>query len=151
MRWLVLLLVVSVGCHDGAGETRTATDVEARLFAPCCWTQTLDVHPSPIADELRAEITTRIAQGEPARTVEDDLAARYGERIRAVPREVSSASLGVPFVVALVLALGLLGVMARRLMRRSAATAEATPPAAPDDAAAQARADRLDDELLELD
>lgn len=60
--------------------------VESRLVAPCCWTQTLDVHDSPLAVELRREIAARLRAGERPDAIEDDLAGRYGARIRAVPR-----------------------------------------------------------------
>ena len=63
-----------------------ARELEGRLIAPCCWTQTLDIHDSPIADQLRAEIAQRLHAGESAQAIEDDLAARYGDKIRAVPR-----------------------------------------------------------------
>jgi cytochrome c-type biogenesis protein CcmH/NrfF len=35
---------------------------------------------------LRAEIEHRVAAGEPSDAIEDDLARRYGEAVRAVPR-----------------------------------------------------------------
>jgi len=57
-----------------------------RVLAPCCWTQTLDVHESELADQLRNEIVARLATGERGSAIEDDLARRFGERVRAVPR-----------------------------------------------------------------
>jgi cytochrome c-type biogenesis protein CcmH len=60
--------------------------LEGRLRAPCCDLQTLDVHESPIAVELRAEIHRRLAGGESAEAIENDLVERYGESIRAAPK-----------------------------------------------------------------
>jgi cytochrome c-type biogenesis protein CcmH len=77
-----LLLMAATAAADGGA----ARELEGRLIAPCCWTQTLDIHDSPIADQLRTEIKQRLGAGEPAAKIEDDLAARYGEKIRAVPR-----------------------------------------------------------------
>jgi cytochrome c-type biogenesis protein CcmH len=71
---------------DAPTSSAAARELAGRLIAPCCWTQTLDIHDSPIADQLRAEITQRLRAGEPAAKIEDDLAARYGEKVRAVPR-----------------------------------------------------------------
>jgi cytochrome c-type biogenesis protein CcmH len=71
---------------DDAARVPGARELEGKLIAPCCWTQTLDIHDSPIAEQLRAEISQRLKRGEQAATIEDDLAARYGEKIRAVPR-----------------------------------------------------------------
>jgi len=70
-----------------SAEYASPRAVYERLLAPCCWNQTLDIHDSPIATELRVEIEQRLARGEEARKVEDDLAKRFGERIRAVPRD----------------------------------------------------------------
>lgn len=65
-----------------------ATRLEQRLLAPCCWDtskQTLDVHDSPVATELKREIRRRLKSGENPDAIEADLVVRYGEKIRAVP------------------------------------------------------------------
>jgi cytochrome c-type biogenesis protein CcmH len=102
-------------------RSAAARDLEGRLIAPCCWTQTLDIHDSPIADQLRTEIATRLRAGEPAAKIEDDLAARYGEKIRAVPRG-EDPRVALPIIVGAamsvaVLWLGWLGVMWLRRAR----------------------------------
>jgi cytochrome c-type biogenesis protein CcmH len=79
-------LTNSTAADDDTARVPGARELEGKLIAPCCWTQTLDIHDSPIAEQLRAEISQRLKRGEPAATIEDDLAARYGEKIRAVPR-----------------------------------------------------------------
>lgn len=91
--WLVLAASLlcsasleSRAAADESSHVPGARELEGKLIAPCCWTQTLDIHDSPIADQLRAEISQRLHRGERAATIEDDLAARYGEKIRAVPR-----------------------------------------------------------------
>ncbi|WP_437971852.1 cytochrome c-type biogenesis protein CcmH [Sorangium sp. So ce260] len=121
----------------------------ARLLAPCCWDQTLDVHESEVARDLRREIRARLRRGEAAGAIEQDLVARYGDRVRAAP---SSGTLGK---VALGLMLGIaatfLGVFALlRSWRRGAAQA------APSNVAITAGVrdeydERLDDELRERD
>jgi cytochrome c-type biogenesis protein CcmH/NrfF len=63
-----------------------ASELEQRLLAPCCWAQTLDVHESDLSTALRIEIRARLSSGEHPLAIEDGLAARFGERIRAVPR-----------------------------------------------------------------
>jgi cytochrome c-type biogenesis protein CcmH len=69
--------------------------LEARLLAPCCWTQTLDTHESEVAHSLRAEIRKRLAAGDNPDAIENDIVARYGERIRAVPKGGSLTGMGV--------------------------------------------------------
>ncbi len=75
-----------VSCAPSSVAPASAVELESRLYAPCCDTQTLDIHESEIADALRKEIATRMARGESAEHIEDDLVARYGEKIVAVPR-----------------------------------------------------------------
>jgi cytochrome c-type biogenesis protein CcmH len=129
------------------GHVEGASWLEARLRAPCCWTQTLDVHGSEIATELRREIRARLSAGETREAILDDMVRRHGDRILAVPR--GSAVGGV--------ALGLLGVVAAggaglglllvRWRRRSAGAPERAASAGqPRDALD----DRIDRELEEL-
>ena len=65
-----------------------AARLEGRLLAPCCWDasrQTIDVHGSPIANELRREIRHRLKAGENPEAIEADLVRRYTTKILAVP------------------------------------------------------------------
>jgi cytochrome c-type biogenesis protein CcmH len=106
-----------------------ASEIEQRLFAPCCWTQTLDVHDSALSSELRLDIRARLTRGESARTIEDALAARFGERIRAVPRD-GDARVLAPMVVGALMALSLLSLFAviRRGQRRGQTGPLSQPP-----------------------
>lgn len=128
-----------------------ARELEGRLIAPCCWTQTLDIHDSPIAEELRGEVGKRLKAGEPAAQIEDDLAARYGERIRAVPRG-EDPRVALPVIVGGSMALAVvwlawigLGWLKRN---RSAAIAPATPSTRSE--SREAYDEQLDDELKHL-
>src|SRR5882724_2572150 len=93
--------------------------LEGRLIAPCCWTQTLDIHESPLATELRAEIHERLGRGESDELIEGDLVARYGERIRAIPkgRDPRAVISMASAAAMLVSAIGLLWLV-RRWTRR---------------------------------
>jgi cytochrome c-type biogenesis protein CcmH len=130
------------------GEAR----LEARLIAPCCWTQTLDVHGSPIAAELRGEIRSRLIAGEPPDTIEESIVARYGERIRAVPRgqEVGGHIPQVIGVLMLLMA-AMVAVVLRRWLRAAAARAPAALTVPSDAPARDAYDARLDEELRALD
>lgn len=117
------------------------------MLAPCCWLQTLDVHASPLASELRAEIHQRLAAGEGLETVETDLVARYGEAVRAIPRGTDPRpALGLGSLLLMMVAGALLfGLFARRV--RTARRARARPEPIVVDRALDAYEHRLDEEL----
>lgn len=125
-----------------------ATALETRLFAPCCWTQTLDVHESELSSSLRAEIRQRLRAGEAADSIEESLVARYGERIRAVQKggDTRGAVPAVAGVAALFGAAGLFSWMRRRTRR---GPAEPAPEAA--SPADKEYDEILDDELRRMD
>jgi len=129
-RWLgwmlpfVLALVAFLPDVARADERDQERVLEGRLLAPCCWVQTLDVHESPLAGELRSEVHARLHAGEAVSVVEADLVARYGERIRAVPagsdprRGIGLASAGLVVVTGALL----LWLFVRRVRRGRATT-----------------------------
>lgn len=136
--------------HEGA-----AKQLEGRLLAPCCYLQTLDVHESESARDLRDEIVARVAAGESAEAIEGSFVERYGERVRAVPKG-STARGGITLVLGGLAALSLIGlVFAVRKWasggtspeRRLATRANTTPEASYDATLDQ----RLDDELRDLE
>src|SRR5258706_11185221 len=91
-----------------------AARLEGRIMAPCCWMQTIDIHGSEVAYDLRHEIRHRLKQGESPEAIEASLVERYGPKILAVP---PSSQLGN---VALLLAamFGGGGIGALLLLRR---------------------------------
>lgn len=92
-----------------------AAELEGRLLAPCCWNGTLDIHGSPLASSLRAEILRRLTAGESVVVIEADLVARHGERIRAIPYPGFLGPLGKGLLAVAALAfLGVLGFGRRR-------------------------------------
>lgn len=94
-------------------------EVYDRLIAPCCWNQTLDIHDSELATKLRVEIAERLQQGELPTAIEDDMAARFGERIRAVPRARDPRqTMALSMVGAMVMSLLGLLLLARRWLKR---------------------------------
>lgn len=92
---LVAKLCVAKPQTDSQSLVEGESTLQSRLLAPCCWTQTLDVHESDTARGLRAEIHRRMSAGEKASAIENDLAGRHGERIRAVPQGRSLTTLGL--------------------------------------------------------
>lgn len=130
------------------GYVPGAAALEGRIMAPCCWVQTIDIHGSEIASELRVEIRKRLRAGETADAIQASLVERYGPRILAVPPGSPLKS------VATLLALGLVGagagalMMLKRWRGRTLALAGPAPKKLGNDAQLEAR---LDDELRALD
>lgn len=104
-----------------APSSAEATWLQGRLVAPCCWNQTLDIHDSELARDLRLEVRVRLAAGEAAGAIEDDFAARFGDRVRAVPRGKDPRTM-VPIAVGIGLLLSAAGIV--MLLRRWLATGE---------------------------
>ena len=150
--WLAAVATPAAADQTTEATAATAHQLETRLIAPCCWRETLDIHQSPIADELRREIRQRLTAGESAEQVEAALVSRYGTKLRAnLPQ-----SLGyLLFAFFLIGGLTLLAGLGVRLSRKSSATAEAPTNSAPEDRAQVPIADRerqkyedkLDDDL----
>ena len=95
-----------------------ARALEGRIIAPCCWTQTIDVHASEIAQELRHEIRQRLRAGESTDAIEADFVARYGERIRSVQPDSPLGTIATVALVSAFLAGGLLFFFASKWRKR---------------------------------
>ncbi|MDZ7268186.1 MAG: cytochrome c-type biogenesis protein CcmH [candidate division KSB1 bacterium] len=115
-----------------AGDSlRTVADAEVRqiagkLMAPCCWSQTADVHQSEAADQIQAQIRMALQRGQTEQQIIAGFVAVYGERILATP-----AATGFNLMVWIlpIIALPLGGWILWRYLRHVQPLA-ATPPAA---------------------
>lgn len=125
-------------------STRVDADALARRFiAPCCYNESLASHDSPLAHQLRDELRARVARGESSDAITEDLVARYGERVLAIPSGIEGTAFGVLSAIALAgVALGL------AQKRRSRAIV--LPPPAPAPTSTELDA-RLEKALAELD
>lgn len=146
-----LALVAVVG--PASAEPTSAKYVEGRLLAPCCYQQTLDIHESELATALRVEIDGRVARGESATAIEEDMVARYGERVRAVPKgaEPRGAITLVGGLAVLASFLGLLGLVRRWSRRASKESLEPAPTRASSRTTDVALDQRIDADLRALD
>jgi cytochrome c-type biogenesis protein CcmH len=130
-----------------------AARLEGRLLAPCCWDasrQTLDIHGSPIANELRSEIRRRLKAGETPDAVEADLVRRYTTKILAVPEGNPLPRMGTFLTVGLLGA----GALALRMVlrwRKRAPGAVGPVPAPASGIAHDDWDDRIDQELEDDD
>lgn len=60
--------------------------VARQLMAPCCWSETADVHNSSAAQEVKAQIREALQGGFSEKQILDGMVAAYGERILAKPK-----------------------------------------------------------------
>jgi len=142
---------------DGSGYVPGAAALEGQIMAPCCWTQTIDIHGSAIADQLKREVRKRLRAGESADSIKADLVRRYGKRILAVPPDSPLKSVAIFMSLAMGLAgigaVGLLVHWRRRGGEKSRADSGSDDPGDPDepeDADADELDARIDDELDRL-
>jgi cytochrome c-type biogenesis protein CcmH len=129
-----------------------AAALEGRIIAPCCWTQTIDIHGSDIATELRHEIRRRLKAGESAQSIQADLVNRYGERILAVPPGNPLKDVGIWLSIAFGIAGVGAGLMVFAWRRRAEAAKVRSASKKGGDKGDKPRRDRLDDQIdAELD
>lgn len=79
--WLVMLLTAA---PNGAQKDRIRR-IEGELMAPCCYSQTIDVHDSEIARQMRGEVTAMVLAGKSQQEILDYYKTEYGESILAIP------------------------------------------------------------------
>jgi cytochrome c-type biogenesis protein CcmH len=144
----LLALVLLLGLTAAAEPARTTLpDVEDEVMCVECGTA-LNVSSSPVADQERAFIRERIAEGMTKEEIKDALVGEYGADVLAVPSGggFDLTAWLVPVGLA-VLALGGVLVLYRRWSRAPAPTA----PAAVDSELDPRDARRLDAELRAFD
>ncbi len=59
--------------------------IAKKLMAPCCWSETADIHQSQAAEEVRAQIRSALARGYTEKQILQAFEQAYGERILARP------------------------------------------------------------------
>ncbi len=154
----------AIAAAEPSGAVVVATETRApgeaallgRLVAPCCWTQTLDVHGGAAPDRFRAEIHARLLAGETPRSIEDDFVARFGKAVLAEPRDSPLPLVALGLAGVAVLAGAWAAMSLRRWVRRGRRDEGASPTAAlPGPAVASGAGDawdeRLDDELRAME
>lgn len=145
------LLFLTFALGLGASPARSdieqqARALEARLIAPCCFTQQVSLHHSAAAEEVRVDVRRRLTMGETPEQILDAYLERYGKRVLAEPpAEGFDRVLYVLPPAALVLTMVLLGAVVRRYTAKNLG----------DESAAGAVDERysrdLDDQLRDLD
>ena len=78
--------------------------LEHAVLAPCCYTESVAVHQSEIAVNMRLEIAKSVTAGKPDQEILDTYAGLYGSKVLVDPRTMPRG--WTPFVPWLVLILG---------------------------------------------
>ncbi len=135
------------GSPTSEAPPRGQRALEARLLAPCCYQQTLDIHEGPVPKQLRAEIRRRLLTGESPEAIERDLVGRYGERIIAVSKDSPISHVSA----ALLALMGLAGLVLIVRWRRWVARAAPQPESVSEATDRDRYDEQLDAELRDLD
>lgn len=90
-------------------QQKLASSIDGKLISPCCWTQTVALHESQKAEEIKMQVRLQISQGKGESEIIDGFVSQYGEQILASPRASGFNWLAylIPFAV---LAVGLGGI-----------------------------------------
>jgi len=120
MLHFIATLVIASALAPTPDQTKTIANLEDRLMAPCCYSQTIRVHMSAEAEQMREEVTGMVLAGKSEQDIIKYYKAKYGETILVVPDgEAGQIAFSVPIIVALS-AYGLLAFgIGRRLTRRT--------------------------------
>ncbi len=99
------------------GQSPRVKRLEEKLMAPCCWAESVAVHRSEVAAEMRAGIETMVAEGRTDREILDHYKAIYGERVLMEPEGAARV-----WVYTIPIVVGVAGVwlvvwIIRRMMR----------------------------------
>ena len=118
MMHFVATLLMAGALAPTPEQAKTIVKLEDRLMAPCCYSQTIRVHMSAEAEQMREEVTAMVTAGKSERDIIKYYKAKYGETILVVPDgEAGQIAVGVPITVALS-AFGLLAFGIGRTLRR---------------------------------
>ncbi|MFZ5927275.1 MAG: cytochrome c-type biogenesis protein [Acidobacteriota bacterium] len=91
--------------------------LQEKLIAPCCWSESVAMHRSEVAAEMRAEIARMVNEGRSDSEILDFYKAKYGKRILMEPEgELRVWAYTIP-IAAAVVGLGLVVWLIRRMVR----------------------------------
>jgi cytochrome c-type biogenesis protein CcmH len=141
-----VLLALALSAPALAGSRPSEADLETKLVCPVCH-ETLDQSTAPVAQQMKAEIRRRIAQGWSSQQILDEMVANYGSGVLSTPATHGFDLLAwvLPIGGILVGAAGLAGGAWYWSRGRPGEADEPTAQLAPEDEA------RLDAELARFD
>jgi cytochrome c-type biogenesis protein CcmH len=126
----LLLLALAAAIAAPPDLESAAKAIERKLMAPCCMTNTVDVHESPVAHQMRREIREMLAEGRSEAEILDVYVERYGTQVLAVPRArgFSLMTYLFPLVFVVLVGIGLFFMLRRWRASESEDETEEVPP-----------------------
>lgn len=123
---LVLAALVLAAPAVASNAHPSASELETELVCPVCH-ETLDQSTAPVAQEMKALIRKRVAQGWTKQQIIDEMVANFGPNVLSTPSKHGFD------LLAWVLPLGgaLIGIAALALVARQWKRGPGPPPAAP--------------------
>ena len=108
------LLAAAIAWGQNSGRIRA---LQEKLIAPCCWSESVAMHRSEVAAEMRAEIARMVNEGRSDREILDFYKAKYGTRILMEPEgQLRLWAYTIP-IVASILGLALVVWIIRRMVK----------------------------------
>jgi len=102
MMHFVATLLMAGALAPTPEQAKTIVKLEDRLMAPCCYSQTIRVHMSAEAEQMREEVTDMVTAGKNEQDIIKYYKAKYGETILVVPDGgAGQIAFGIPIIVAL--------------------------------------------------
>jgi cytochrome c-type biogenesis protein CcmH len=96
---LVAMLLVNVSPLSNTQKSEIRK-IEERLLAPCCYTQSIAVHGSEIAGQMRTEVTEMVVYGRTENEIVNYYRNLYGDRVLVVPDGVTGEILfSLPVII----------------------------------------------------
>ena len=122
MAHFIATLLIASALTPTADQARTIVKLEDKLMAPCCYSQTIRVHMSMEAEQMREEVTDMVLSGKSEQDIIKYYKAKYGETILVVPDgKAGQIAYGVPILVALsafgLLAFGIFCSLSKRTLQ----------------------------------
>ncbi|MEJ5368537.1 MAG: cytochrome c-type biogenesis protein [Bryobacteraceae bacterium] len=118
-KWILLCTLLAAAFSAVWAQTGKdrARALQEKLIAPCCWSESVAMHRSEIAAEMRAEIARMVQEGRSDREILDFYKAKYGTRILMEPEgQLRLWAYTIP-IVAVVIGLALVVWLIRRMVR----------------------------------
>ncbi len=126
MTHFIAALLIASALTPTQDQAKTIAKLEDRLMAPCCYSQTIRVHMSMEAQQMREEVTNMVLAGKSEQDIIKHYKAKYGETILVVPDGTTGQiAFAVPVAVSLS-AFGLLAFGINRALRKSPTIADKT-------------------------